>query len=180
MHERGAAAEGAAAKGESELKTIAAAVAASVLAACASTPAPREPHIFVMRHLHKAADAQDPGLTPQGQACAQQLARFLGNQDIRAIYASTTRRAQETAAPLAAARRLTAQTYAPADTAGVAARARAEAGSVLVVGHSNTVPEIVERLGGTRPAPIDESRYADVWRVSRSNGATLAMTVPGC
>jgi broad specificity phosphatase PhoE len=168
------------APGESEVKRIAIAAAASALAACASTPAPPEPHIFVMRHLHKALGPQDPGLTPQGQACAQQLARFLGNQDIRAVYASTTRRAQETAAPLAAARSLTAQTYAPADTAGVAARARAETGSVLIVGHSNTVPEIVERLGGTRPAPIEDSRYADVWRVTKSNGATLAMTVPGC
>jgi phosphohistidine phosphatase SixA len=160
---------------------LAAAAAASALASCASTQGtPREPHIFVMRHLHKAADAQDPGLTPQGQACSQQLARFLGGQEVRAVYASTTRRAQETAAPLAAALGLGAKTYAPADTAGVAARAQAEAGSVLIVGHSNTVPDIVERLGGTRPAPIDESRYADVWRVSRSNGATLAMTVPGC
>jgi phosphohistidine phosphatase SixA len=160
---------------------IAAAAAAAALAACASTPAPpAEPHIFVMRHLQKAADAQDPGLTPQGQACAQQLARFLAGQDIAAVYASTTRRAQETAAPLAAARGLAASPYAPADTAEVAARARAETGSVLIVGHSNTVPDIVERVGGTRPAAIDESRYGDVWRVSRSSGATLAMTVPGC
>lgn len=170
---------------------VIAAAAAAALAACASTQAgapqgasangaaPAEPHVYVMRHPPKAAAAQDPGLPPQGEACAQQLARFLGRQGIGAVYASATRRAQETAAPLAAARSLTTQTYAPAETAGVAARARAESASALIVGHSYTVPEIVERLGGTRPGPIEDSRYGDVWRVSR-NGVTIAMTVPGC
>jgi phosphohistidine phosphatase SixA len=164
------------------LKKIAiAAAAASALAACASAGSapPPEPHYYVMRHLHKAADSPDPGLTPQGQACARTLASFVSRQNIRAVFASTTRRAQETAAPLAAAQSLTVQDYAPADVAGVVARARAEAGSVLIVGHSNTVPDIVEQLGASRPAPIAETQYAQVWRFKRSGGGgTIVWNLP--
>lgn len=161
-----------------KIAALAAAALLPALAACATGSAPPEPHVFVMRHLHKAAGT-DPGLTPQGEACAASLASFLAGQRLSGIYASTTRRARETAAPVAAASDLTVQDYAPAETAGVAARARAETGSALVVGHSNTVPDIVERLGGTRPGPIDESRYGELWRVSRS-GAVIAMPIPGC
>ena len=166
--------------------STAAAAAALTLAAggCASTAgsAP-EQHFFVVRHLQKAG-GDDPGLTTEGQECARRLAALLGRQGISAVYASTTRRARETAAPLAAARNLAVQDYPPTDLAGVAARAQAEQGSVLVVGHSNTVPELVERLGGTRPGPIDEANYGEVWRIARhgarNGGATLSFALPGC
>jgi phosphohistidine phosphatase SixA len=47
------------------------------------------------------------------------------------------------------------------------ARLKAEAGTVLVVGHSNTVPEIVAQLGGARPADLAETDYGDIFRVRR-------------
>jgi hypothetical protein len=50
---------------------------------------------------------------------------------------------------------------------------------VLIVGHSNTVPEIVERLGGARPAPLAETDYGDVWRVRRKDGATEKKSLGG-
>lgn len=171
--------------GESEvtnaLKIAAAAALLTAAAACASTgggPAP-EPHFFVTRHLQKDA-GQDPGLTAEGQRCAQALAVMLEGRGVRAIFASMTRRGRETAAYPGNALRVMAQEYAPADIAGVAARAQAAEGSVLIVGHSNTVPDIVERLGGTRPGPIDESRYAEVWQIARSGGATQMVRIPGC
>jgi hypothetical protein len=55
--------------------------------------------------------------------------------------------------------------YDPADTEGLVARVLAERGPVLIVGHSNTVPEIVARLGGERPAPLAETDYDDVWHL---------------
>jgi hypothetical protein len=36
-----------------------------------------------------------------------------------------------------------------------------------VVGHSNTVPDIVEQLGGARPEPIAHDRHGDIWRITR-------------
>jgi broad specificity phosphatase PhoE len=136
-------------------------------AACATTAnEPTVPSWYVMRHLQKA-EGQDPALSEEGARNAQLLAaRFAGDRPT-AIYASTTRRARETAAPLAARLGLAVKEYDPRDTPGLVARARAETGTVLIVGHSNTVPEIVAQLGGARPADLAESDYGDIFRVRR-------------
>jgi phosphohistidine phosphatase SixA len=135
------------------------------LAACSTTPPPPTgPSFYVMRHLEKA-EGQDPPLSEEGQANARRLLGFFAADPPRAIYVSTTRRARETAAPLATKLHLKMRRYDPADTNGLIARVRAERGPVLIVGHSNTVPEIVERLGGQRPAALAESDYGDIWHL---------------
>ena len=48
---------------------------------------------------------------------------------------------------------------------------------VLVVGHSNTVPDIVEQLGGPRPAPLSHPDFGDVWRIE-PGGVTARLRVP--
>lgn len=143
--------------------------AALMLGGCATAnggAASQAPAYYVMRHLEKA-DGADPALSPTGAANAQRLAAwFAGRAKPQAIYVSATRRARETAAPLAAKLEVTPKEYNPADTAALVAQVRAEPGSVLVVGHSNTVPEIVAALGGTRPAPIADNEYGAIWMVS--------------
>ena len=150
--------------------------AALMLSGCATldeAPAQQSSAYYVMRHLQKAEGGSDPSLSAEGAANAQRLASwFEGKAKPAAIYVSTTRRARETAAPLAAKLGLTPKEYNPADTAALVARVRAEPGSVLVVGHSNTVPDIVAGLGGTRPAPLADSDYGAVWVVVKAGGAT--------
>ncbi|MBV9931500.1 MAG: histidine phosphatase family protein [Alphaproteobacteria bacterium] len=138
-------------------------------AAAAAAPAPA-PDVFVMRHLQKEAGA-DPGLSAEGRRNAERLAGWFGKHPPRAIYVSATRRARETAAPLAARLHLAPKDYPPTDVAGLVARVREERGPVLVVGHSNTVPEIVAALGGARPAAIPDDSYGDIWHVGRGGKA---------
>ena len=141
-----------------------------VAAACATTPVePPAPSVYVMRHLQKA-EGQDPALSAEGTRNAERLASRFGDDRPTAIYVSSTRRAHETAAPLAARLGLEAQDYDPRDTPGLVARVKAEAGTVLVVGHSNTVPEIVAQLGGARPADLAETDFGDIFRVRRDGG----------
>jgi broad specificity phosphatase PhoE len=144
-----------------------AAAALVLVAACATAPAadpgPR-PNFYVMRHLQKAA-GQDPGLTEEGRANAERLAALLAGDPPAAIYVSTTRRARETAAPLAARLGLMMRDYDPSDTPALIEAVTQEPGTVLIVGHSNTVPDIVERLGGARPADLGENDFGDVWHV---------------
>lgn len=144
----------------------------ALLSACESAPEPRESHYYVVRHLQKA-EGRDPGLSEEGRRNAAMLADSLAAEAPAAIYVSSTRRARETAAPLAARLGLTVKEYDPRDTPGLVARVAAEPGSVLVVGHSNTVPDIVERLGGVRPADLSEQDYGDLWVIARNGGATV-------
>jgi broad specificity phosphatase PhoE len=133
--------------------------------ACATIEPPLPPpSYYAMRHLQKAA-GQDPGLSEEGQRLAWRLPAWFGRDPPAAIYVSTTRRARETAAPLATQLRLRPKEYDPSDTPALIARVTAETGTVLIVGHSNTVPDIVERLGGARPADIGEADYGDIWHV---------------
>jgi broad specificity phosphatase PhoE len=148
------------------------------LAGCASAPrSPPAPTFYVMRHLHTLAGVRDPDLTAAGQAAAQALAILLDKQQPRAIYVSNTRRAQQTAAPLAARIGVLPKIYDPADTAGLIAAVSGETGTVLVVGHSNTVPDIVERLGGTRPAALIHEDFGDLWRIAGSPRVTTRLRI---
>ena len=152
--------------------------ALALLTACATTPPPQSRDLYVMRHLLKA-EGQDPPLSALGQACATALARTLFDRGIRTIYVSTTARSRQTAGPLAARLGLTPVEYDPRDTPALTARVRAEAGTTLVVGHSNTVPDIVEGLGGPRPGDLDETRYGEIWRMA-ANGTVTMMRIEGC
>jgi phosphohistidine phosphatase SixA len=146
-------------------------LALAMLAACTATPPPAAadaagPAYYVMRHLEKA-EGPDPGLSAAGQANAGRLAAWLAGRPPAAIYVSTTRRARETAAPAAERFSVPPKEYDPAgDPAELIARVKAETGAVLVIGHSNTVPELVARLAGERPAPLADTDYGDIWVIA--------------
>jgi phosphohistidine phosphatase SixA len=141
----------------------------AALGACATVPAaPAHPDYYVMRHLQKETiedTGPDPRLTDEAHVQAGQLALWFDAHPPSAIYVSNTRRARETAESVAARHGVTLKVYDPSDTAGLIARVRAESGTVLIVGHSNTVPDIVAGLGGKPPPPLAETDYGDIWHV---------------
>ena len=105
--------------------------------------------VIVLRHAEKAAEpAGDPELSPVGIARAQRLAGLLGSTPIAAVYASDTRRAQQTAAALAARQGLAVTVRDGKDVRGLLEEigSRQVGRTVVVVGHSNTVPQIVAAL----------------------------------
>jgi imidazolonepropionase-like amidohydrolase/phosphohistidine phosphatase SixA len=121
--------------------------------------------VYVMRHLQKG-EGEDPPLSAEGAENARRLPALFAADKPAAIYVSPTRRARETAAPLAAALGIAPKSYDPANPAALIQAVSSEKGTVLIVGHSNTVPDIVERLGGARPAALSDSDYGDIWQVS--------------
>src|SRR5688500_11111689 len=147
----------------------------SALTACATTPAAPEPVYYVVRHLHTPEGQRDPDLLPEGRAAAEQLVTMLPPPAI--IYVSDYKRTRQTAAPIAALYRLTPVVYDPADTPALVARVRQGPWPVLLVGHSNTVPDIVAALGGTRPAPLTHPDFGDIWRIM-ADGTTTRTRIP--
>lgn len=154
-----------------------------MLGACSTTHPAAKPEVvaeyIVVRHAEKSTgDARDPSLSEAGTMRAQSLARLLAATPIDAIYATSYKRTQQTARPTAAARSLAVTTYdakLPAATFGAQLRAAHAEGAVLIVGHSNTVPEIVSALSGQPVEPIPETAFDRLYRVTiDSNGvATL-------
>jgi probable phosphoglycerate mutase len=161
----------------------------ALAAFCACRPVtPRSPTItdfngattvIVVRHAEKAAEpAADPPLTAAGQARAEALVAAVRGLPVRAVVSTDYARTRATAAPLAASLGLTvelvdahAPDHARQVAAGVLARHRAEV--VVVVGHSNTVPDIVAALGAPKPAAICDAEYDNLYvvRVPAGGGA---------
>jgi phosphohistidine phosphatase SixA len=129
--------------------------------------------VFIIRHFQKD-DGADPSLTAQGSANARRLAAMLKDKGIKAVFATQTRRAMETGEPLAKALGLKVTPYDPSNVAGLAAAVTSAAGPVLIVGHSNTVPELVALFGGARPAPIGDEDYGTLFEVAPDGRVTAA------
>jgi len=146
------------------------------LTGCTTTPPTPAPAYYVTRHLNTPAGERDPDLLPEGQRAAALLPARLAAHPPRTIFVSDFRRTRQTAAPVAARWGLTPIVYNAADTPALVAQVRAAPGPVLIVGHSNTVPDIVEQLGGTRPAPLSHPDFGDLWIIA-PGGATQRVRV---
>lgn len=137
-------------------------LAASLLPAVRAEPS----LILLVRHAEKAVvPGDDPPLSEAGQRRAQQLAESLADAGVRHVLTTQWRRTRDTAAPLALRLGLQPQVVATrrgqgaAHIAELAAALRGLDGTVLLVGHSNTVPDVIAALGGPKLPMICESRY---------------------
>jgi broad specificity phosphatase PhoE len=134
--------------------------------ASAQSAAPQSPTIvIVVRHAERAPGSGDPPISDLGQQRATTLAEIGKLSGVSAIITTQLQRTRQTAAPLAEALKITpvvvpAQADVAKHAAEVAAAVRQHVGkTVLVVGHSNTVPAIVAALGGPKLPDLCEPEY---------------------
>lgn len=129
--------------------------------------------VVLVRHAEKQLDAgADPHLSAAGQARAELLARMFGNGAplgrLDAIYVSPTRRSHETAAPLASRLHLSLTQEQQDDLPALVHRVLREhaRGRVLIVGHSDTVPDLVKDFSGEGPVPeIKDDEFGTMYIV---------------
>ena len=136
--------------------------------------------VFLLRHAERADEPrQDPPLTEKGVARSQALARLLGNAGIKAIFTSQFTRTKMTAEPLAKQLGITATAISlktsPSNPRAIAEESTRETvdkimshagGSVLLVGHSNSIPDVIKMLGGDVVPTIDEKKFDDLFVVT--------------
>ena len=128
--------------------------------------------IYLTRHAEKGSGT-DPDLLPEGTAHAEALADKLRKERIRAVYSTNTKRTQQTAAPTAAAAGVSVTSYDAGNPAAFAEQLRKNhrGQSVLVVGHSNTIPDLVNALVGEQKyGDISEDEFGDLFVVRIPGG----------
>ncbi len=139
--------------------------------------------VLVVRHAEKVSDT-DERLTDAGRARARSLAKMLRDAGVGAIYATDTERARDTAKPLADALGLKVTQY---DTGGgmrgpvdarpfVAMLGKEHAHDVvLVVGHSNTIPDLLKVLGCPGDLKIAPDEYDNLFVVTPRAGGSATL-----
>jgi broad specificity phosphatase PhoE len=122
--------------------------------------------IFIVRHAEKAQSSDnDPQLSEAGRARAESLPGTLKDAGITAIYATEFKRTQQTAAPLAKALGINITILPAKETATLIAKLRDLRSNALVVGHGNTVPDLIKVLGIDTPINIAEADYDNLFVV---------------
>lgn len=122
--------------------------------------------VIVVRHAEKMSDSGDPPLSEAGQARAQALAEALRDAGITHVVTTSLRRTIQTGAPTAQAAAVV-PTSIDVSSGGAAhiaqvagfVQALPDEAIVLVVGHSNTVPEIARALGDPEPEMLTDCDY---------------------
>lgn len=133
--------------------------------------------VLLVRHAEKGLGA-DPDLTAAGHARARALVEVAANADVAAIYHTQLERTRQTAAPLAARLGvpmsemtvLSGEVEAHAAEVAKDILTHHEGQTVVVVGHSNTVPLIIEKLGAPAPPDIPETEYDHCYLVIKRKG----------
>lgn len=139
--------------------------------------------VVLVRHGEKQpTPADDPSLSEAGVRRAAALDSALRDLTPTTIIVSSRKRTAETAAVVARRSGITPTVIAldgggAAHVRGVAEAVRRGTGTVVVVGHSNTVPAIVTALSGPRLPDICDASYATMFLLTPSREGKPAQLV---
>lgn len=137
--------------------------------------------IYVVRHAEKASGidmatmkpSTDPPLTPDGEERALKLKEILGSKNIKYIFSTNTVRTISTARPLKEIfLGMPIQLYSskPDSLPSFLDKIKSiRKGDVLIVGHSNTVDDIVNGICGAVKIPGDlkDTEYDNLFILKR-------------
>jgi broad specificity phosphatase PhoE len=141
--------------------------------------------IFLVRHAERADAgsgapppgmmANDPPLSAAGNERSARLAALLASADVKHIYTTEYQRTRQTAAPLAQRLKVETVTSAARDPDALVQQITKVSGNVLIVGHSNTIPDLLKRLGVKEAISIADNEYDNLFVVVRPPGGALTM-----
>jgi broad specificity phosphatase PhoE len=140
---------------------------------------------IIVRHAEKDTTlanaklmASDPPLNSIGETRALSLADKLKDHKINQIYSSNYKRTKATASPIAKAQNLNVAIYDPRNLDAFATQLLSSENTgktILIVGHSNSSPKLVNLLiKQDQYKDLDESIYDTYWIVTSKNGKSKA------
>lgn len=135
----------------------------------------KTPDVYIVRHAEKETGI-DPVLTEAGKRRAGDLVRVLRNKQVQKIYVSQFRRSGMTADSLRLQLHIDTVHYMP-DTSGedlfrTISSHHDEGKTILIIGHSNTIPAIIHKLGitGYPRSNIPDNEYDDLFVIKNVRG----------
>jgi 2,3-bisphosphoglycerate-dependent phosphoglycerate mutase len=135
--------------------------------------------LFLVRHAEKAGNAlADPPLTPEGGVRAEELAYILKHVKLDVIYSTPFLRTKNTVFPVAEQKGLEVKLYKPNDKDFLKKVLQSfPGGTVLIVGHSNTIPRLANELAGqTDFSDLDDATYDNLFIASvPTEGKTVVL-----
>ncbi|WMS95317.1 histidine phosphatase family protein [Pseudoalteromonas sp. HL-AS2] len=115
--------------------------------------------IYLFRHSEKQA-GKNPSLTVLGAQRAQYLVQLIKQHKNVQLFSSNYKRTLQTAAPMAAYLSTTVKMYDAADLASLESKLLKLQGVVIVVGHSNTTPELTALLSKGTVSAMSEDEFS--------------------
>jgi len=134
--------------------------------------------LYLIRHAEKQPDgSRDPVLTEAGKHRAEQLARWFQDKDIKDIWSSDYHRTRDTVKPLLKQLGLALNNYDPDNQSALVKQLLDREHNALVVGHSNTIPELARLLCKCKIADMDDSEHDRLIVVAVIDGVTMVGTL---
>lgn len=134
--------------------------------------------LYLVRHAEKQADSsRDPALTETGKERSQKLANWFRDKTITDIWSSDYVRTRDTAGPSASQLGLQLNIYDPANQSVLVRQLSERRHNALIVGHSNTIPELARLLCNCSIADMEESEYERMIVITISKGETRVETL---
>lgn len=128
--------------------------------------------IYLIRHAEKTNISSDPELSEAGKARADKWAVYFKDKHIAAVYSTPYKRTAATAQAVASSAGQPVIKYDPEEMDLTALAAKFPGKSILIVGHSNTIPAYINRLIGENAyRNIDESVYSNVYVIKISGNS---------
>lgn len=134
---------------------------------------------YVVRHAERAIQganmSSDVPLSDAGRQRADTLRTILKNKKIAEVYSTNTNRTRSTAQPTADHFGLTISNYGPRPDSVFIRLLKSKRKNILIVGHSNTVDELVNMLAGKTVVPGDlaESEYDNLFIIKMKGRKAL-------
>lgn len=125
--------------------------------------------IYLIRHAEKADDSKNknPDLSEMGQMRASHWDDIFSAVRFDAIYSTNFNRTKQTAGPTAKTQQLGVTVYDPKELTVEKIKKNHLGQTILIVGHSNTIPDLVNKIIGQKVYPlIEETVYGNLYIVT--------------